>query len=249
MKKIITLISLITLSVICIGQTQTDSSKIDTIIKKPLPIKMEMSANGMYNNGNVKRVIFNSNLKVLYKTERSEILISPQYTYGTQDDELKEDELRLYTSFETFKHKYIYAFGFSDISSSYKRKIIYQHDIGVGIGKYLINKDSSKISLTIAYMNQHTDFETKDDVFVNRMSLRFKGKHIFKRSKLTYIFWYKPAINIENIYILNSLITYSIPITKYVAFNIKLLYGYDNLVVEGVNPTDTQILFGVKLKI
>lgn len=248
MKKILLVTILITLSILSSAQSRDTTITDSLVTKVPSPLKLEVDANGMYNNGNVERVIFNSSLKLEYKTEKTELLFSPQYTYGTQDSELKEDEVRLYTSFEVLKHKFVYGFGFSDMSSSYKRKIIYQHDIGFGIGKYLCNTDSTKISLTVAYMNQSTDFETNSDIFVHRTSFRFKGKHTLRKSKLTYIFWYKPAINVDGIYIFNSSIVYSIPITKLVAFNIKLLYEYDNLVTEDVNPLDTQILFGVKLK-
>ena len=79
-------------------------------------------------------------MRLEYKTEKTELLLFPQYTHSTQDGILKEDEVRLYTSFEFLKNKPFYVFGFSDMSSSYKRKIIYQHDIGGGIGKYFIKK-------------------------------------------------------------------------------------------------------------
>jgi hypothetical protein len=228
----------------------SDSSTVDTtVVEKVSPIKLEINANGIYNQGNVKRGIFNSTMRLEYKTDKTELLLYPQYTYATQNEELRENEPRLYSSFEVLKHKPFYGFGFSDISKSYKRKILYQHDIGLGVGKYLMKKDSSKIAITVAYVHQKTDFETKTDIKAHRVSFRFKGVHTFKKSKLTYIFWYKPAIDIKGFYIIDSMLEYSIPITKFISFSSKLIYRYDNLVAEDVVPEDIQMLFGVKVKI
>lgn len=255
MRRLLTLL-LLCITIISFGQdslsVKTDTSIVKNDSINPPVFNLEIVANGSSSTGNVNRTILSSYMKLKRVSDKSEYVFNPMYTYGTQDKSLVEDEINLLFSYELLKHKPTYIFGYGDMGRSFKRKMTYRQDVGIGLGKYLWKNDTNRVSITLGIVNQFTDFSDPNvgDLYVYRMSVRLKGKHmILKTHTLKYLIWFKPVIENHQYYILNGTISYDVPLTKRLKFNTSFIYEYDNLVTEDVKPEDTKILFGLKYKI
>ena len=199
--------------------------------------------------GNVEQIMLNLGGNFNIESKQSEFFISPDYTYSEQLGVLVEDEYSLNVILETMKHRKIYLFGFAAIDKSFKRKFDLKKEVGIGSGHYFIKKDSNKVSFTTAITNESTDFYVveSEDVKVNRLSLRLKGSHMFKRFNVSYVFWYKPSLEFDGIYVYRNTLSFEFPMTENLSLNSQWSYVYDNLVVDdSVDEVDTDITFGIK---
>jgi len=226
--------------------TAVDSAVVDSIktIKK-----FNIITRGNFSRGNVNREIFSAGTGYSIDAYKKDFDVACSYVYGSQDSELTEDEIDFNTSIKLFKHKPTYLIAFGELHRSFKRKIEYQHGLGIGLGKYLIKKDSSKLSMSLAVVNQITDFSTYKDVHLHRMSVRIAGKHYIGKSYIKYILWAQPAIEVKTFR--GSLnLQYNMPLTKTIFIHVSYDLEYDDLILEeDVEPMDSILLFGLKFNI
>ncbi|MCP4520963.1 MAG: DUF481 domain-containing protein [Cytophagales bacterium] len=221
----------------------------DTIDTTKVTEKFLISSSGNFSIGNVNRELFTNKISYSRDAYKTDINIGVSYIYGSQDNKLKEDEINFNTSIKVLRHKPTYVIGFAVLDKSYKRRIEYRHSLGVGLGKYLIRKDSSNLSVSLALVNQVADYSTFEDIHIHRMSLRINGKHYIKKSYLTYTLWFQPAIEYPT-NIANFKIDYNIPLFKSVFFRISYVMDYDDLIMEqDVEPLDHILVFGFQFKV
>ncbi len=224
--------------------TSYSQDTIDTVKRVR---NFNISTSGNYSSGNVYRLLFGAKTRYKIENKKTDYDAAFAFTYGNQDNSLREEEFDFITSIKMFKHKRIYAIGFAELHRSYKRSINYQHGIGVGFGNYLINKEFSKMSVSFALLNQTTDFsKIDDDLFLHRFSVRIKGKHYINKTYFKYLIWYQPAIELKTLST-SLYMEYNIPLFKSLFLNVSYLIEYDNLVVEDVKPLDNVLLFGMKM--
>lgn len=232
----------ILLLVICFNTYSQDT--IDTVKRAR---KFSISTSGNYSSGNVNRFLLSANTGYKIENKKSDYDASFAFKYGSQDNSLREEEFDFITSAKVFKHKIFYAIGFAELHRSYKRSINYQHGIGIGFGKCLINKEFSKLSVSFALLNQTTDYsKIDDDLFLHRFSVRIKGKSYINKTYFKYLIWYQPAIELKTVST-SLYMEYNIPLFKSLFLNVSYLIEYDNLVVEDVKPLDNILLFGMKI--
>ncbi len=235
---------IISLLLLAICLTSYSQDTIDTVKRVR---KFNISTSGNYSSGNVDRLLFGAKTGYKIENKKTDYDAAFAFTYGNQDNSLREEEFDFITSIKMFKHKSVYAIGFAELHRSYKRSINYQHGIGIGLGKYLIKRDSSKLSMSFALLNQTTDYsKINNDVFLHRLSVRIKGKHYINRTYINYLIWYQPALE-YNTLSTSLYLEYNIPLFKSVFLNVSYLIEYDNLVVEDVEPLDSVLLFGMKI--
>ena len=237
--------------VIFVRLNAQDTIKVDSTLSDTNKItkKFNVSTRGNFNRGNVNRDIFSINSAYSISEFNKDLDISVAYLYGTQDKSLKQEEIDFNLSLKLLKSKPTYIIAFSELHKSYARKIEYQHSIGLGLGKYLIKKDSSKLSMSLAIINELADYKTYKDVHVHRMSLRISGKHYIKNTYVKYLLWFQPAIEYSTNRT-NFSIEYNVPLNKSIMLSTVYQIDYDDLILEeGVNALDSSLLFGLKFNI
>jgi len=248
MLKYLTYISFL---VIFVRLNAQDTTAVDSTLNDTNKVtkKFNITTRGNFSRGNVNRELFVASTSYSINAFKKDFDASLAYTYGSQDKSLREDEIDFNVAAKFFKDKPTYFIAFGEVHRSFKRKIDYQHGLGLGLGKYLIRKDSSKLSVSLAFLNQITDYSTFKDVHLHRMSLRISGKHYIRNSYLKYVIWFQPAIE-QNTFRSDSIIEYNIPLTRTLVFNITYVIEYDDLILEeDVEALDSRILFGLKFNI
>jgi len=240
-------------------QEQVDSLvnfKLDSIDKAsqdPLPpaFKTSLNLTGTLSDGNVNRQLINISSSFSYENSLMEYSFSPQYSYGIQEGDLREDDFLGTFAFNVFQQNVVYVLGFGSVQTSHLRRINFRWESGGGVGFHIIRKNNVTFSITNALIYENTDFagEETEDLETMRFSTRFKGRYKLFNEKLiiTHFLFIQPSLLDRDNFRFTGNISIKLPLNKHLSFNILATDTYESVVAEGRLNNDFNIQVGLSL--
>lgn len=240
-------------------QAQVDSLvtfKLDSIKKakqSPPPPKLKSSLNitGALSDGNVNRRLINISSDFSHKGDLMEYNLSPQYSYGFQNGELREDDFLGIFALNVFQKSVVYILGFGSAQTSNLRKINFRWESGGGIGFHILRHTRVQFSITQALIYENTDFISQEtnDIETTRLSTRFKGNYkLFdQKLKISHVFFIQPSITDSENFRFSGNLNIQLPLNKFLSFTILLKDTYESVVAEGRLNNDFNIQVGLTL--
>lgn len=240
-------------------QAQVDSLvtfKIDSIKKakqSPPPPKLKTSLNitGALSDGNVNRRLINISSNFAHQGDLMEYNLSPQYSYGIQNGELREDDFLGAFAFNVFQKRVVYLLGFGSIQTSNLRKINFRWESGGGVGFHIVRQKQVTFSITQALIYENTDFisEETDDIETARLSTRFKGgyKLFNQKLKINHVLFVQPSVIDSDNFRFSGNLSIQLPLNRFLSFTILANNTYESVVAEGRLNNDFNIQVGFTL--
>ena len=155
------------------------------------------------------------------------------YRYGETDDVTTTDQGYLNVIYDhKFSDRWSVAGG-NKTGFNSVRGIDVENFLGAGPKYYIVRNDTTKLSFSVWYLSQYTEYSDKDSEAVHRMSYRPKFSYRKGAHEVKAVFYYQPSLDEPDDYFTIAEASYSVKIsdTQSVGFRFKDEY---RSTVEGV---------------
>lgn len=135
------------------------------------------------------------------------------YRYGETDDVTTTDRGYLNVIYDHKLSDRWSIAGGNKAGFNNVRGISGENFLGAGPKYYIVKNDTTKLSFSVWYLNQYTDYSDKDSESVHRMSHRLKGSYRKGVHEVKAVFYYQPSLNEPDDYFTIAEASYSVKIS------------------------------------
>ena len=237
---------------------------IVALISAPLTFSVNLNGNMVY--GNKETSLFGGKAALTRDVYPWEYEVSLSGTYGTtklgDTSEVTANSGRGILRLDRYLTERVEVFVFA--SSEYDRIMNLENRSQGGAGaKYvLMRTETSKLAVSAALLGGYERF-VGDTVsrYPVRLSLRPTGRFgLGSFGSLSFVLFYQPNVmDFGGDYRIFGDLTYSVSLTKFIAFNLIFKYNYDGYVASqsgdpasslyGVKPYEFNLLLGLSMKV
>lgn len=174
--------------------------------------------------------------------------LDASYRYGTTDDETTTDQGYLGLAYDhDLSHRWsVWVFNRSGFN--HVRGIDFENFLGAGPKYYLIKDSTTRLSMSVGYLNQYTDYADGVGETVHRMSYRPKLSHIKDGREFRAVFFYQPALSDPDDYITISEASYKVAISDTLALKAAVEDEYRSVATGARHETLQYISLTVRFK-
>ena len=188
------------------------------------------SLSGNYASGTVDRFLVNTAHNVNFKLREFNVPLYVSYSYGKQNDMLKEREFS-YVATPTYKLDRWRVYLNTEFEISNVRGILTRHLRGAGIGYVLYTKDENEISLSNLVLYEETRYTNELSRELFRNSTRLKVRLRYKTINVASTTFYQPSYEDLTNYRVNNNTTVSFKLINQLAFTISYQYAFESISV------------------
>ena len=203
--------------------------------------------------GNDDLTVFTSNLGVTHLQKADFLLgFDGAVRYGRSDGRDVAQNTRAALNFDFRPEAAWSPFLFASAENDPFRKLDLRFNGGAGAKRTFWRDGWSEVSLSGAalYDHERLDLEPPADGLTRtaRWSWRLRGRReLSDRTRLEQVVFYRPEWRHANDYLLESVSTIRLGITRHLAFNLAFLYERDSTPAPDVEPDDWALTTGVSL--
>ncbi|HYF04248.1 MAG TPA: DUF481 domain-containing protein [Patescibacteria group bacterium] len=213
------------------------------------PIKTKISAEGIFQTGNVERILGIARAETRATDSLIEAIANANFAYGEQNDVKAEHNAIGVFDLTFFPFSTFYPFIFGSGEFNRQRNIEYRWQAGAGGGIFLLKEKDNRLKITAAVILDETQY-TEDVLKSERISVRIKGTHkVFSTPLiLSHTSFYQPALRDSRNYRASTLITLDFPFSEIFSFRAAFEDTYENIVAPGRKPNDMRLTFGISAR-
>ena len=170
------------------------------------------------------------------------------YNYGKANGEITTDQAYLNIGYDRDLSERWSFWGFNKSGYNNFMERDFESFTGFGPKVYLVKNDTTKLSMSVGYLYQYTDYTGGASESVHRMSYRPKFSTSYKDTEFNVVFFYQPSIADPDDYITIAEASVSLAIDDDKAFKLTVKDEYRST-REGTRHEPLQyITFGWKFE-
>lgn len=224
----------------------TTSSTAQVLPPDTTIIRYAGQLTGQYTSGGVNRTLLaTTHTLTLLRGQHFGAPITGSFTYGRQDELLKEREL-LFNATPYYWLGHFRAYGIGGYEQSNLRGINQRIQLGLGPGwAFYTDSLGREVSVSNLFIREATYFQDGSQRIVSRSSLRLRlvyNKGVFSLHSTTF---YQPNLSGFADYRINQLSTLALRFTARFAITATYTYTYESRVLEGKPNDNTNLTVGV----
>ena len=182
------------------------------------------------------------------KDKLGPISLDASYRYGTTNDETTTDQGYLNLAWDHDLSDRWSGWVFNRSGFNNVRGIDMENFLGVGPKLYLIKDSHTRLSLSIGYLNQYTEYSGGSGETVHRMSYRPKLSWINDGAEFRAVFFYQPSLRDPDDYITITEASYRVAINDALALKATVEDEYRSVAQGARHETLQYISLTVRFK-